>query len=154
MSKSNLHETIGFLGVVASLIFVGAEIRQNTTVARGQARQALAEINDDWLSHLTTDVVYSDLWYRAWEVEGDVAEGEVYRAGMMMTQFVRRLENVYFQYKEGLVDETALRSYGLQNFEALFEFPRFQEWWIDGGWRSGFHPDFVAFVEARASSGD
>ena len=39
MSGKVVRETLGFLGVVASLMFVGLEIRQNTAVARGQARQ-------------------------------------------------------------------------------------------------------------------
>jgi hypothetical protein len=151
MSKTALRETVGVLGVVSSLLFVGLEIRQNTAVARGQARQALAEINDEWLSHLTVDLEYSDLWYRAWETEGDIREGEEFRVQMMMTQFVRRLENVYFQYREGLVDESALRSYGLQDFNGLFSTPRFEEWWIAGAWREAFHPDFVAFVEDRVA---
>ena len=36
MSGKAIRETLGFLAVVASLVFVGFEIRQNTQVARGQ----------------------------------------------------------------------------------------------------------------------
>jgi hypothetical protein len=36
--------------VILSLLFVGFEIRQNTAVARGQARHALAELNQEWRS--------------------------------------------------------------------------------------------------------
>ncbi len=43
MSGKAVRETIGFLAVVAGLVFVGLEIRQGTTVARAATRQALAD---------------------------------------------------------------------------------------------------------------
>jgi hypothetical protein len=73
---------------------------------------------------------------------------------MMMVLQLRRLENVYFQYREGLVDESALSSYGLQAFDrSLLEQPRFREWWLEKGWRDAFDPGFVAFLEADARQG-
>ena len=75
---------------------------------------------------------------------------EEYRVEMIQTLHLRRLENVFFQYKQGLVDETALRSYGLRRVD--MNRPRTREWWIDKGWRSAFHPDFVAFLEGDLPS--
>ena len=70
---------------------------------------------------------------------------------MMMVLQLRRLENVFFQFQEGLVDESALKSYGLQRVTSFtFEQPRFQAWWIERGWREAFHPDFVEFLESPA----
>jgi hypothetical protein len=151
MSKEAVRETIGVLGVVASLVFVGLEIRQNTAVARGQTRQELEAMNQAWITLVTADPEYSDLWYRAWVTGQEIAPGEEYRASMMMTQFMRRLENIYFQYQEGLVDDTALRSYGLQDIGEFLAMERFQTWWVTDHWREAFHPDFVAFVEQRGN---
>lgn len=150
MSKEVIRETVGILGVVASLLFVGVQIRQSTAVARGQTRQELEAMNQAWLSLITADPYYGDLWYRAWVTDGEIAPEEEYRAAMMMTQFMRRLENIYFQRAEGLVDESALRSYGLQDIGSFFAMNRFQAWWVAGGWRQRFHPAFVAFVEEQA----
>ena len=41
MSGKTIRETLGFLVVVASLVFVGMEIRQNTIAARAAAYQAI-----------------------------------------------------------------------------------------------------------------
>lgn len=150
MSKEAVRETVGVLGVVASLLFVGLEIRQSTAVARGQTRQDLEAMNQAWLTLITADPYYSDLWYRAWAIDGEIAPDEEYRAAMMMTQFMRRLENIHFQHAEGLVDDSALQSYGLQDIGLFFAKERFQDWWIEGQWRQRFHPDFVAFLEAQA----
>ena len=152
MSKEAIRETIGVIGVVASLLSVGLEIRQSTAVARGQTRQDLEAMNQAWLTLITADPYFGDLWYRAWVSNGEVAAEEDYRANMMMLQFMRRLENIYFQRAEGLVDETALQGYGLQDVAVFFDTPRFQTWWFEGRRREAFHPEFVAFVEEQAAA--
>ena len=145
MSWKIIREAFAFMGVAASLVFVGLEVRQNTAATRGQTRQELAALNQEWLTLLTADLEFSELFERAWEAGGEIAPSEEYRVEMMMVLEVRRLENVFFQYQEGLVDESALRSYGLQDMDMAD--PRFQRWWVDKGWRAAFHPDFVEFLE-------
>jgi hypothetical protein len=147
MSGKNVREMLATLGVIVSLVFVGLEIRQNTAATRGQTRQELAALNQEWLMLLAADSAFSELYFRAWDDEGEIAPHEHDRVEFMMTLEMRRLENVFFQYREGLVDESALRSYGLQSLE--IDHPRFQEWWITQGWRDAFHPDFVSFLEDR-----
>lgn len=142
-----IREVFAFLGFIASMVFVGLEIRQNTAATRGQTRQELAALNQEFLILVATDQTFSELLYRAWEQEGPVTPEEEYRVEMIQTLNLRRLENVFFQYQQGLVDETALRSYGLQRVD--MNRPRMREWWIDKGWRSAFHPDFVAFLEGE-----
>ena len=41
MSGKVIRETLGFLAVVASMVFVGLEIRQNTRAVRGATVQAM-----------------------------------------------------------------------------------------------------------------
>ena len=141
------RDVIAFLGVAGPLIFVGYEIRQNTAATTGQTRQELAAINQEWLILLTADPEFSDLFHRAWELGEEIDPSEEYRAEMMMVLNVRRLENVFFQYQAGLVDQSALASYGLASLR--MESPRLVEWWVQKDWRSAFHPDFVRFVENR-----
>lgn len=98
MNWNGVREAVSFLAVVASLVFVG----------------------------LTTDAEFSELWFRAWSEGGEIDPSDEKRVEMMMALNLRRLENVCFQYQEGLVDESALRSYGLQVmavFSPAFEGP-------------------------------
>lgn len=39
MSRNTVRETLGFVGVIVSLIFVGLEIHQNTLASRAAAMQ-------------------------------------------------------------------------------------------------------------------
>lgn len=144
-------ELVAAFGVIVSLLFVGYQIRQNTQVARGQTRQNLAALNQDWLILQSQDAGFHDLWRRAW-IEGDttLTSSESARSNFMMLLNLRRLENVYFQYSEGLVDESALSSYGLQHSPAIltvYRGPRFRSYWENT--RGSFHPDFVRFFEAQ-----
>lgn len=147
MSRKRISEFVGLLGVVGSLVFVGLEIRQNTAATTGQARQELAALNQEWLILLAGDSAFSELYFRAWSEDGVVQPHERDRVEFMQVLEMRRLENVFFQHREGLVDDFALQSYGLQDLD--MKHPRFNEWWVDQDWRSAFHPDFVSFLEDR-----
>jgi hypothetical protein len=146
MSGKAVRETLAALGVIASMVFVGMEIRQNTAVARGQTRQELAVLNQEWLILLTTDTEFSDFFGRAWGQTPNLAEAEVRRARNMMVLNLRRLENVYLQYSEGLLDESALNSYGLAPRGIGYRTPHFADFWADD--RRVFDPGFVEFFEA------
>ena len=112
MSGKAIRETLGFLAVVTSLVFVGWEIRQNTAVARGQARQELTTLNQEWLVLMGQDAEWNDIWRRGWTDGEELSAMEASRSLFMMIMNLRRMENVYIQYEEGLVDVSALSSYG------------------------------------------
>lgn len=150
MSGKGVRESVGFLGVVASLVFVGLEIRQNTATARGQARQELAALNQEWLILQSTDSEFSNLFRRAWVDEDSLSPGEAWRASWAMRVQLRRLENVYFQFAEGLVDESALGSYGFQATQ-VFKTDAFNRFWRTADEREAYDPGFVRFFEARIS---
>jgi len=141
----NWKDTIAILGVVISLLFVAFEIRQNSNLMRGQARQSLAELNQEWLILLSQDSTYNSIWTSAME-DKELGPSEESRALFMMLLHVRRAENVFFQFNEGLVDESALSSYGMQ-FRSGLNSKRFDKFWNE--WKKGFDPDFVKFYESR-----
>ena len=66
-------EIIATVGVVLSLLFVGYEIRQNTAMARGEARQDLAALNQEWLLTLGQDAEFEALWNKVWGAGEDTA---------------------------------------------------------------------------------
>jgi hypothetical protein len=145
VSGEAIRETVGIIGVIASLVFVGLEIRQNTTVARGQTRQDLAALNQEWLVLMSTDSAFASTFQKAWvEHNRDLSQHEVWRAHFGMRMHLRRLENVYLQFAEGLVDASALQSYGFQS-ELLFRSATFRDFWSVE--QSGFDPGFVRYLD-------
>ena len=149
-------EIIAAVGVILSLLFVGFEIRQNTAIARGEARQNLAQLNQDWLVLLGQDAEFESLWHRAFFAPEPqpLTEAEDRRAHYIMTVHIRRLENVYLQYRQGLVSESALQNYGFASAESL-NTPQFERYWIEFEWRDGFDPEFADFLDkARGAAPD
>ena len=82
MSGKAVRETLGFLAVVAGMVFVGIEIRQNTVAQeaqtaaqRAQTRQGLADAGRDFTLMLGTDPEARRVWYAMWQpsVYGDSA---------------------------------------------------------------------------------
>lgn len=141
-------ELVATIGVIVSLVFVGLELRQNTAVARAQARNELAALAQDWLLVLAQDSAANRSWTAYWygdDDPGDATETDASRARYMMIALVRRLETIYFNHREGLIPEEALANYGMRS--GAFDSPRF---WADF-WpelRETFDPDFVPFFES------
>ena len=59
-SKRKWIDLLGAVGVVASLIYVGLEVRQNTLISRGAAVQSITEQVNDWQIEMASN----DDWIR------------------------------------------------------------------------------------------
>lgn len=148
MTWKHVREAVGVVSVLAGLLFVGAEIRQNNQLARGQARQALADQNQSWLLYLSEDTAAYANYTKVWSTDAEVTEAELARARLLMIATLRRSENVYLQYAEGLVDKSVLDSYGIRNTRNRLGSPRFDAFWFEEDGRSTYDPAFVEFFEA------
>ena len=146
MKKQGWPELIAASGVILSLVFVGVEVRQNTSVARGQARYDLADSGREFLLAMALDEEWADLWLKAWYSEEELTPTERMRARMGMLARLRELENIFFQVREGFVPESGLRGYGWGPDD--FESPQFREWWTEAP-RTRFDPEFVEYFEGR-----
>ena len=146
----NWKEFLAASGVVASLIFVGMEINQNTRVAQAQARTELANANKEWLMALATDPNLQEVWWTGWQsgevsIE-DLPENVRRSISLLIHHNFRSFENVYFQFEEGLVDESALGAYGLGGpFFGVWRSPFARYQWEIG--KDTYDPDFVTFFE-------
>jgi len=144
----NWVEVIGVISVIASLIFVGMEVRQNTATVRGATYQSIADASQlHTLSFAQNDTLLP-LWVRVVEeraVPSDFTAEETYRIIAEYATTVRRVENIYVQVREGLVEEEAV----LRFRPALdyFTTPYFLSFWED--WREQLEPEFMKYFEAE-----
>ena len=124
-------EVAGAAGVIASLIYLAVQIRQNTRSVEAATYQSVAES-------------LADVSYRL----VDAPSSRVDRV-LLFVGTIRRYENLHFQVRRGNLPPsdvegfvTSLAAYLNLPSEDGFE-PR--ELWA--ATRSFFHPAFVAFVE-------
>ena len=152
MTKNSavLRESLSALAVIASLVFVGLGIRQNTAAQRSATRQAISDASTDWMMRMaeTPDLAlaFNTIFGSA---ESTLTPADSASVQMAMDAALRRMENLYLQQREGVFDEGVLATYGFVG--GYFSRPEFHEYWRSGSMRKDvFDPSFIqAFEEAN-----
>ena len=142
---ADIGELAGGVAVVASLIYLALQVRQNTRAVRGSTL------------HLNTD-----LWASLFLRLPDQATTQAYIAGMSgradikplhYTQFFfickamfLALEDQFYQAREGTLDRQIYGAYERATAAQLLAFRGFRLWWAQT--RSTFSPPFVERMDA------
>ena len=126
-------QIIGLFGVMASLVFVGLELRQSHQIARSQATQARTETTVSSLLEIAANPYIVSGTVKLSNGESDLLTGEE-RAAMRLTYLALlfNYENIYLQHSEGFVSaerwaasrenlKAALRSDRDISYRAVFE---------------------------------
>ena len=144
-SKRKWIDWLGALGVVASLLFVGLEVRQNTAAVRGATYQSIADSSQQQVQWWADNEKLLEHEVRidegALSEEFTPVENLVIKSGFVMT--IRRIENIYVQVREGLVEEEAVLRF--RPSKDYFQTPYFLEFWES--WRLELEPEFRDFFE-------
>jgi hypothetical protein len=119
-SIREVGEAVALLGVVASLVFVGLELRQSRIAARASAYQELGiAIADNWMGR-ANDRALNDLVALASTADSvtwaSVNESDVYLVRSYVAANLRLHETVYLQVDQGLLDPGALDTLGWSYF--------------------------------------
>ena len=121
MSGKALRETLGFLVVVASMVFVGLEIRQNTVAARSAAYQAIGIATASAFDNMAHDRQFL-ISTRKEAAAMDTADW--LQLGNKATTFARLGETVLLQVEQGLLPPDAIERLGYAGWKTVFDDPR------------------------------
>jgi len=140
----SLGEFISSVGVVASLVYLSFQIRQNTHNLRASAIQ---EVNTDSQNLLLT-LTDPQLARVMIKVSNNqlLDETEAYIAGNWLSAAMRGWENQYYQYQHGLLGREIYESRlnALIDKVARTEFGR--QWWNESG-RKIYSKKFLSLVD-------
>jgi len=106
-SLANLADVFGVVLIVASLIYVARQVRQNTELLRSNSRQALLA-NDHSAVQISMENV--DLLEKLTRPE-KLSFQDQWRFSCIWIMDMRNREHEYFQYKAGVLDEETWKSY-------------------------------------------
>lgn len=125
---SSIAQIAGSLAVIASLIFVGLQIRQNTRVARATALQMNA---DYWLSYFTllADKQFSEIYSKGALGRVELEGGQFGQFFYLCRATFMGCENQHHQYLSGLLDDDAYRGYEATIREQIADFPGVRAMW-------------------------
>ena len=148
MSGKAVRETLGFLAVVAGLVFVGLEIRQNTAVARAEAYRDIAIFTTEMVNSMSEDREWIALYERIRRGEIDFTPEEMRLAIWRFDGLFRHAEMIWRQVENGVLPQSAM---ALVLEGALGSAFARQTWPIN---RVDFPEDFAAFIDERMARED
>ena len=145
----NVFQIVGTVCVIASLIFVGAQVRQNTKATRIQVQENMTR---GCIAVVKMLIDNAELFTR-----GIVATRESFRSfsepdkltfiSMLFAAF-KLFENVHSQHERGFIDRESWAAWS-ENMLMHFNQPGVQMWW---SLRKGsFRPSFRKFLESSAA---
>ena len=134
--RKGIGQLLSAAAVVLSLLFVGLEVRQNTVAQRAETRQALADASTGFMENLVQDADLWEAWVVRWNWSNErfdrvevpsLTAIDSMKAEIAMRGLLRNAENVYLQYREGAIDQSALGTYGFAG--GVWNSPQFREYW-------------------------
>ena len=143
MQKRNIIEIFGIISVVGSLVFVGIEIKQNTSAVRGATQQAVSSQVSEMYRIVSESERMAELMNGALKgaSKSDLSESDYVSFWNFQMMGLRRIENIYLQYKNGLLTEDAFSRIGM----GIYRTKLVREVWEER--KRDFEKDFVIFFE-------
>jgi hypothetical protein len=120
-----IGEVLGALAVLASLIYLARQIRQNTRMMKSTVRQQLAAVSQQTVFKFAE---HADILAKV--ASGDVLTPvEDIRARLVATATFRGWETYAYQHKQGLLDPSEWRGFR-ESMRAVLAFPIAHETWL------------------------
>ena len=121
-----IAESIGALGVIASLIYLATQIRQNSRSVKAESvRQLLGQSSDLFLATATS----AEVTAATAALVPDLTEDE-HRLAMLAAAVFTNFENGYYQYLAGSLPEEIHQSY-VRRIQSIMTTPWASSYWQD-----------------------
>jgi len=111
MKKIDLGQAINTLanvGVIAGIVFLGFELRQNQTVGRAATRNDISVLNIE-MNEFQSSQALADLVFRS-DNDEPLSPEEAWQLRQWLSNWLVFWENVSYQYRNGLYDESEYQS--------------------------------------------
>jgi hypothetical protein len=141
---SQISQTLGSAAVVASLIFVGIQIRQNTKATRAESHRAVSEalnkVNLLWARNSEA----ARIWLSGMSDRPALTPEDRWRFDSMLRAYLHVCETMHTQAGLGAGD------FGIvvaeeDGIRTVFSSSSVREWWGENPF--GFSPEFRKYVE-------
>jgi hypothetical protein len=137
-----IAQLIAAAGVIASLFYLAAQIRQNTRSMRAVVLDALTRGIADILSRQTPEVLRS--FARVVENLEDASEEDRLHALPALFALFKLFENAWFQQRQETLDREQWQGWDAY-IRTYFHRPGVKSWWLMR--RAAFAPGFRDYIE-------
>ena len=139
-------EIIGGAAIIASLIFVGLEVRENTRVTVLTSDRALDQQNLALNLSITNSADFAEVLVRAELDRDNLTAAERARFDNYCLSRFGAYENLVTNFAEGFVSDDEYDVWA-ENFKYRFDKPGYREFWIEH--RTTYFPDFRAWADEQ-----
>ena len=150
-----LSEMIGAIAVVITLVYLAIQIRQNTRAIRLDTGHDVAEEYRDIFALMAQDKDLAELVNKAATSPDSITGADKVRYYALNSNFVRAVENAYFQFNEQALDRKHWS--GMKRMLTDYaQLPAFREYWPNRKhWFSQEFQDFMASeILSSSKAGD
>lgn len=150
-----ISQVIAAAALVASLIFVGLQVRAGMAQSKHAERTARAqvhqEIAESYRQMALEWVRYPEMYkFMIIGVETEdmtVQQRQIF--GGLYFPTMQMGENIYYQHCNGLLDDDQYETY-LGHLSRLLKSPAANDWWQDR--KFAFNPEYTAWIDAKLNS--
>ena len=141
----SIAEALGAVSVVASLIYLATQIRQNTAAIRAGTAQQVTNRAGEIAQSIALNPSMTEIRYRGLRDPDSLSKEEARQFDGLMLAVFRAYGNAAYQFQTGFLDPGEWS--GLySNLRRTVGQPGFIAWWTRIG-HSGFSPEFQSLVD-------
>jgi hypothetical protein len=139
-----IAELIGAAGVIATLVYLAAQIRQNTISTRTSSYQAVVEALSDWSRSVGLDPAVATLMVQGNRDLGALSAAQRAQYAFLMVSLFRNYENIFYQHEQGAIDDVVFEGWELRMRESIAAAGA-RAWWERS--RLAYSAPFREFLE-------
>jgi hypothetical protein len=141
---SAVAESVGAIGVIATLVYLAVQIRSNTNAVRAAAYDSFVAQFRDWNAPLRTSPELSAQFAIQIEEIDKLDDVSRKHATHVFFDFLKLAENLHYQYRMGMIDDSLWSGWD-RFFHHYLTSPGMTWYWE--GRRDFCDPKFVEYVD-------
>jgi hypothetical protein len=141
----SVGEAAGAVAVVASLIYLALQIRQNTQEVRAAAVDSVIASIREWTRPVIENAEAAEIFYLGCQDPEQLDELQRYRFIAMVFTWLKTAENFHYKHQQGVLDPDVWNAWTVM-LSAYIAQPGFQAYWRER--RAPFTPAFGAWVDS------
>jgi hypothetical protein len=140
----NLGEFLGSIGVLASIVYLAIQIREQNREGRAAAIDSLAHQWTSFMSGLSASEALCDVYLRGLEDFDALSRNEKMRFTTVLSQITQITESLHKHHRLGRLDQGMWEGYETRVL-SVFSHPGAKTWW--GLRRYWFSPQIREYVD-------
>lgn len=148
-SAAKTSEIIGAIAVIVGLLFVGAQVRDNTVAQQFSATQTLVSEYNAAISSIN-DREFVCIFIRAGNDFTSLSQSDKIRFSILMQPIFRTFEQLHYSDLNGTIDKNVYSGFQHQ-YGAMMKLPGNQQYWAAR--RDWFGSTFQEFTDEIISNG-